>query len=442
MKVRFEDAGSGAGTSPGAQPPAASPDRIPDGPGGRRTRAVSEGAARPTIKAVAAAAGVSTAAVSQAVNGTGRISEATRRRVLDAAAELGWSPSASASALRRARTRTIALVVRRPTDVLGADPHFSELITGLEGELAPRGYGLLLHLVADMAQESALYERLAAEGRIDGAVLTDARADDPRPRLLRSLGLPAVLLGAPDPASPVPGVGLGQQDAGVREAVAHLLELGHRRFAYIAGPSDLVHTGLRRAAFEDALAGAGLRPVAVRHTDFSERAAVAVTEELLGLADRPTALVFSNDSMAVCGVGTAQRGGLLVPGDVSVVGYDNLPLGRWLHPGSPPWTSRCSGSARPPPVPCSSGAARTYPRRSSTDARAWSFGSPPVPYRPRPEAWARYCVPHAARRGTPRPAPRLTRPGPNGPVPAAPAPPRTSKRSEKDHATPQRPAHP
>lgn len=86
---------------------------------------------------MAAAAGVSTAAVSQAVNGTGRISEATRRRVLDAAAELGWSPSASASALRRARTRTIALVVRRPTDVLGADPHFSELITGLEGELAP-----------------------------------------------------------------------------------------------------------------------------------------------------------------------------------------------------------------------------------------------------------------------------------------------------------------
>lgn len=93
--------------------------------------------ARPTIKAVAAVAGVSTAAVSQAVNGTGRISEATRRRVLDAATELGWSPSASATALRRARTRTIALVVRRPTDVLGSDPHFSELITGLEGELAP-----------------------------------------------------------------------------------------------------------------------------------------------------------------------------------------------------------------------------------------------------------------------------------------------------------------
>jgi DNA-binding LacI/PurR family transcriptional regulator len=216
--------------------------------------------------------------------------------------------------------------------VLGSDPHFSELITGLEGELAPRGYGLLLHLVADIAQESALYERLVAEGRIDGAVLTDARADDPRPELLRGLGLPAVLLGSPDAASPVPRVGLGQQGAGIKEAVAHLLELGHRRVAYIAGPAELLHTRLRLHAFEEALAEAGPAPVAVRHSDFTERAAVEVTEELLALPDRPTALVFPNDSMAVCGIGTAQRAGLRVPGDLSVVGYDNLSLGRWVHP--------------------------------------------------------------------------------------------------------------
>lgn len=162
---------------------------------------------RPTIKAVAAAAGVSTAAVSQAFNNKGRLSEATRRRILDAALELGWSPSASAAALRNARTRSLALVVRRPTDVLGSDPHFSELITGIEGELAPRGYGLLLHLVSGHREENALYERLAAEGRVDGAVLTDARDDDARPALLARLGLPAVLLGSPDDTAVVPRVG-------------------------------------------------------------------------------------------------------------------------------------------------------------------------------------------------------------------------------------------
>jgi DNA-binding LacI/PurR family transcriptional regulator len=285
---------------------------------------------RPTIKAVAAAAGVSTAAVSQAFNDKGRL--ATRQRILETALDLGWSPSASATALRSARTRTLALVVRRPTDVLGADPHFSELITGIEGELAPRGYGLLLHLVADVEEESALYERLAAEKRVDGAVLTDARADDPRPALLTRLGLPAVLLGAPTPDAAVPVVGLGDQGAGVAEVVAHLRELGHTRIAYVAGPAELQHTRLRLAVFEESLAAAGLVPAAVRHTDFSEAAAVAATRELLGADERPTALVYANDSMAVCGIGTAQRAGLRVPDDLSVVGYDNLPLGRWLHP--------------------------------------------------------------------------------------------------------------
>ncbi|MFD6289552.1 LacI family DNA-binding transcriptional regulator [Streptomyces sp. NPDC060205] len=289
-------------------------------------------ARRPTIKAVAAAAGVSTAAVSQAFNDKGRLSSTTRRRILDTALELGWSPSAPAAALRSARTRTLALVVRRPTDVLGADPHFSELITGIEGELAPRGYGLLLHLVAGVQEENVLYERLAAEGRVDGAVLTDARAVDPRPALLARLGLPAVLLGAPDRAAAVPSVGLGQQGAGVEEVAAHLLQLGHRRIAYVAGPEELQHTRLRHGAFDAALRKAGVRPVAVLHTDFSEVSAVAATVALLDTADRPTAIVYANDSMAVCGMGAAQRAGLRVPRDLSVVGYDNLPLGRWLHP--------------------------------------------------------------------------------------------------------------
>ncbi|MEE4593771.1 LacI family DNA-binding transcriptional regulator [Streptomyces sp. DSM 41524] len=287
---------------------------------------------RPTIKQVAAAAGVSTAAVSQAFNDKGRLSEATRQRILDTATELGWSPSASAAALRSARTRTLALVVRRPTDVLGADPHFSELITGIEGELAPRGYGLLLHLVAGAQEENALYKRLAAEGRVDGAVLTDARADDPRPALLARLGLPAVLLGPPDRAAAVPRVGLGHQDAAVEEVVRHLLGLGHRRIAYVAGPADLKHTRLRGGVFETALGQAGLRPYAVLHTDFTEVSAVAATQALLDAADRATAIVYANDSMAMCGIGAAQRAGLRVPDDLSVVGYDNLPLGRWLHP--------------------------------------------------------------------------------------------------------------
>ncbi|MFE2638680.1 LacI family DNA-binding transcriptional regulator [Streptomyces scopuliridis] len=287
---------------------------------------------RPTIKDVAAEAGVSATAVSKVFNNTGRISEPTRLRIVEAAARLGWSPSAAATALRRSRTHTVAMVVRRPTDVLGADPHFSELITGLESELSPRGYGLLLHMAGGVAEETALYERLAAEGRVDGAVLTDHRTDDPRPPLLRQLGLPAVLLGTPHHELPVRNITLGNQEAGITEAVRHLLGLGHRRIAYVAGPAELVHTGFRQAVFERELAAAGLTPAAVLHTDFTEAAANTATGQLLALSPRPTAIMYANDSMAVCGIGAAQRAGLSVPDDLSVVGYDNLPLGHWLHP--------------------------------------------------------------------------------------------------------------
>ena len=287
---------------------------------------------RPTIRDVAARAGVSTTAVSKVFNDTGRISAPTRERILEAAAALGWQPSATASALKNSRTRTVALVAFRSPDLLGTDPHFTELIGGLESELSPRGYGLLLHLVADRAAESATYERLARERRADGFVLTESRIGDPRYALTRRLAMPAVLLGTPYDEDPIPHAALPQPEAGVRAAVHHLAGLGHRRIAYVAGPDDRVHTVFRRRVFQDAVAEAGLPPAETLTADFTERGAVRATEELLRRPAPPTAIVYANDSMAVCGMGTAQRLGLSVPADVSVIGYDDLPVCRWVHP--------------------------------------------------------------------------------------------------------------
>ncbi|MFI1966364.1 LacI family DNA-binding transcriptional regulator [Streptomyces pathocidini] len=287
---------------------------------------------RPTIKDVAALAGVSTAAVSKAVNRSGRISEETRRRVLAAADELGWSPSSAASALKNARTRTVALIVRRETDVLGSDPHFTELIDGVESELAPRGYGLLLHLTgAAGTGETEAYRRFAQEGRVDGFLLTESRIGDPRFALLRELGKPAVLLGKAACTDPVEQVVLPEPHAGVTGTVEHLVRLGHRRIAYVSGPDDRVHSAFRAAAFHEALAAAGLT-AEVFPGDFTEHGAVRATEQLLARTPRPTAAVYANDSMAVCGMSTAQRLGVRVPQDLSVIGYDDLPLSRWVHP--------------------------------------------------------------------------------------------------------------
>src|SRR5690349_8235657 len=142
---------------------------------------------RPTIADVARRAGVSPAAVSFAVNDRPGVSPATRERILEAAQELGWRPSASARALTEARTRAIGLVLAREPAQLEVDAFFVRFLSGIERTLAAADYALLLQLVLPSTGGAlGAYERLAAAGRVDGFLLTDPALEDPRFPLLRS----------------------------------------------------------------------------------------------------------------------------------------------------------------------------------------------------------------------------------------------------------------
>lgn len=291
------------------------------------------GSGKPTIADVAALAGVSASAVSKVVNGKGGISPATRERVLAAAAKLRWTPSATAVALRAAKARAVGMVLRRETDLLSTDPHFTLLIDGIERELAPKGYGLLLHIVGEerVAEETA-YRRLAEEGRVDGVLLTESRVGDTRFALLRDLGLPAVLIGTPWEADPIPAVRAAHPDRGVRQAVEHLLRHGHRRIGYLSGPGDRVHTHHRRRVFEQVLAENGLEAApALASADFGPAGAVDAVRDMLS-GHRPTAILFANDSMAVAGLSAARRLGVEVPRELSVIGHDDLPMSELVYP--------------------------------------------------------------------------------------------------------------
>ncbi|MEO7449156.1 MAG: LacI family DNA-binding transcriptional regulator, partial [Humibacillus sp.] len=147
---------------------------------------------RPTISDVATAAGVSKGAVSFALNGRDGVSAETRERILEAAKSLGWRPSARARALSTSRAMAVGLVIARPPETLSADPFFSVFIAGVETVLSTRGQSLVLQVVPPTLREADAYRRLADEGRVDGVFLTDLIVDDPRPALLRELGLPAV----------------------------------------------------------------------------------------------------------------------------------------------------------------------------------------------------------------------------------------------------------
>jgi DNA-binding LacI/PurR family transcriptional regulator len=261
---------------------------------------------RPTIVDVARRAGVSAAAVSFAVNDRPGVSSGTRERILAAARELGWQPSASARALTEARTRAVGLVLARSVAQLESDSFFVRFLAGIEEALTAADYALLLQIVpGDAAAALPAYERLAAAGRVDGILLTDLEDADPRFALLGATATPVVLAGRPSGETPFPCVETRHEE-GIAPAVAHLVELGHSRIAFLGGRSEYEHVRVREAAWRAALEAAGLEP-----------GSVAWDGDLAALeAGAPTAIVCSSDTLAVAALQA------LGP-DVSVVGFDD-----------------------------------------------------------------------------------------------------------------------
>jgi DNA-binding LacI/PurR family transcriptional regulator len=286
---------------------------------------------RPTIADVARRAGVSKGAVSFALNGRPGLAQPTVDRILAAADELGWRPSNRARALSVSKAFALGLVITRDPAVLSSDPFFPAFIAGVESVLAQRGQSLVLQVVTPGEDEAAGYRRLAQDGRVDGVFLSDLRHEDPRIGLLTALGLPAVTLNRPESDSPFPAVCLDDRP-GTIAVVEHLIGLGHRRIAHVAGPPAFVHATAREEAFVTALERVGLEPVAIEGGDFTAAGGTEATKRLLALPEPPTAIVYANDRMAIAGIGAAHEAGLDVPGRLSVAGFDDSELAEFVHP--------------------------------------------------------------------------------------------------------------
>ena len=162
---------------------------------GRRPSDVD--AKRPTIDNIAKRAGVSTGAVSYALNGLPGVSEDTRKRILEIADEIGWRPNIAARSLSVSRAHAVGMVIARPADTLGVEPFFMRFIAGLEIELSASRSALLLQVVENHDAAIDGPAKWWAERRIDGVVVTDLWHDDQRLPVLAELGIPAVLVGRP-----------------------------------------------------------------------------------------------------------------------------------------------------------------------------------------------------------------------------------------------------
>ncbi|MBE3590731.1 MAG: LacI family DNA-binding transcriptional regulator [Firmicutes bacterium] len=282
-----------------------------------------------TLRDVARLAGVDPSTVSRVVNGDQDlvIKEETRQRILKAVETLGYRPNAIARSLRLQRTRTIGLLV---PDI--CNPFFPEVIRGAEAVASEAGYHVIFgNTDDDPAKERRFIDTLLA-ARCDGLILATAMTRDQTIEYLSEQGLPFVLVNRYTLGTDHYVVTDNLQ-AG-REAVAHLIELGHRRIAHLAGPL-FTDTGLSRLqGYRTALREAGItfHSAYVEECDFKEASGYEGARRLLQLDPRPTAIFAANDLIAIGVYRAAAEAGLRIPDDLSVVGHNDIPAATYLHP--------------------------------------------------------------------------------------------------------------
>ncbi len=288
---------------------------------------------RATSADVATMAGVSRTTVSFVLNKRTdvKIPQETRRRVLDAAERLGYHPNASARQLAGGRTHVIALVLRQSPEQIAGDAVLAETLRGLAAAARAGGFRVMVEPLAPDGPD-ATYSALLRAQHADGLVISGPRVDDPDLIALVRDGFPIVLQGAL-PAVDVTSVDVDNV-AGARGAVEHLISLGHRRIACITN-APLVYTAAqeRLTGYREALRAAGIDAPAelVAEAAFdaaSGRAAMA------GLLARTTfdAVFAASDVVALGAIGALREAGLLIPADVSVVGFDDIPLAAYFDP--------------------------------------------------------------------------------------------------------------
>ncbi|WP_330342015.1 LacI family DNA-binding transcriptional regulator [Streptomyces sp. NBC_00557] len=278
----------------------------------------------PTIRDVAERAGVSKSLVSLVLRGSGGVRPEKREAVLAAVEALGYRPNAAARSLSERRTRTVGVLLN---DL--RNPWFVDLLDGLNTRLYDNGLHMLLadgHLNRRLGEDLT---RTFTELRVDGLIAVGTLQD---PQALRTAAglVPTVVAGTREPVLPGVDIVANDDEHGARLATEHLIGLGHRRIAHIAGRGAV--GALRRRSFEATMREHGLAGTAVvEQGDLTEEGGYRAAVRLLSRPQRPTAVFAVNDMTCVGALSAAEECGLQVPRDLSLVGYDNTSLSRLRH---------------------------------------------------------------------------------------------------------------
>ncbi|HUG52402.1 MAG TPA: LacI family DNA-binding transcriptional regulator [Vicinamibacteria bacterium] len=279
---------------------------------------------KPTITDVARRAGVSKSLVSLVMRGADHVSAARRQAVVKAASELGYRPNAMARSLVQRRTHMIGVMV---SDL--HNPFFADVVAGMQGEASRTGYKVLVNTGNRAARQEADAVETLLQLRADGIILAAPVLEDDV--ILRaSREVPIVLVAREMQAASIDIV-TNDDRAGAEVAVEHCASLGHRRIAHIDGGGG-AGAAARRRGYEAAMSRLGLGGfVSVVAGTFTEEGGHRGALVLLARDPRPTAIIAANDLAAIGALNAIEEGGLRVPDDVSLVGYDNTSLASLRH---------------------------------------------------------------------------------------------------------------
>jgi len=289
---------------------------------------------RITSQDVADRAGVSRTTVSFVLNNVKgiQISQATRQKVFDAARELGYVPDAAAQALASRRAKIIGLVLTRSPHHIATDAYITQVLDELIEIVRRHGLRMMIDIIDPMHQKKAYLELVRAK-RIDGILLSGPRLDDDALRSLEAQGFPTVLMGQ------LPGTDLCWVDidnkVAAKSAVSHLIKLGHKQIACITNAQPSYAAAADRLnGYHQALeeADIAIDAALVRYGDFDMQSGYIQMSNLLDSGVPMTAVFVASDTVALGAKAAIRERGLIVPKDISLVGFDDLPFARYMDP--------------------------------------------------------------------------------------------------------------
>jgi LacI family transcriptional regulator len=280
------------------------------------------------LSEVAQMAGVAPITASRAIRGTGYVSEEARARIMEAAAKLNYSPDMVARRMRGEKSKVIGIFVNNFGSLM-----VHEITKAISDAARARSYDILLFNAErfDGAERAGTRDMLA--NLCAGLILPMPNVEDGYLADLEKRQLPCVFVNFEARAVGLPVV-VAENRKGARAAVEHLLSLGHRRIAFIAGSHYTGQNAERQAAYVEALNDAGIAvdPELLLPGYFVQTGGFAATEKLLALPEPPTAIFAANDEMAFGAIDAIHSKGLRVPEDISVVGFDDIAISRHIHP--------------------------------------------------------------------------------------------------------------